>query len=67
MGDDLADQGWYQDVHRQFREAKKEALNMMRAENPELVKKIEDRQVRKALGRSGNYERLREWSQRTGT
>ena len=67
MGDDLADQSWYQDVHRQFREAKKEALNMMRAENPELVKKIEDRQVRKALGRSGNYERLREWSQRTGT
>jgi hypothetical protein len=67
MGDDLADQSWYQDVHRQFREAKKEALNMMRAENPELVKKIEDRQVRKNLGRSGNYERLREWSQRTGT
>ena len=67
MGDNLADQSWYQDVHRQFREAKKEALNMMRANNPELVKKIEDRQVRKTLGRSGNYERLQEWSQRTGT
>jgi len=66
MGDDLADQSWYQDVHRQFRKAKDEALNMMRANNPELVKKLEDRQVRKNLGRSGSYERLQEWSQRTG-
>jgi hypothetical protein len=66
MGDELAEQSWYIDVHRQFTEAKKEALNMMRAENPELANKIEDRQVRKNLGRSGSYERLQEWNKLKG-
>jgi hypothetical protein len=54
----LTEQQFYQDVHRIFIRAKREAIGKMLTENPEIAKKILERGRLKAISGSGNYSRI---------
>jgi len=56
--DKVTQQRFYQDVHRIFVRAKRRAMAKLKAENPNLARRIELRKRRKAIGATGDYESI---------
>jgi hypothetical protein len=56
-GAPIQEQDFYIDIHMAFSNAKTDAMNKMRAENPALAKRIEDRLQLKDLGKGGQRQR----------
>ena len=65
-GDKLYQQGFYIMVRREFDRAKDVAMAQVLKSNPELKARTGRRQGQKVLGKSGAYEKLQEWKNRTG-
>ena len=57
-GYQLVKQRFYQDVHRIFVRAKKDAMFKLRYNNPDLAKRIELRRKKKELAKTGRYDQI---------
>ena len=56
-GAPIEEQDFYIDIHMAFSKAKEDAMNKMRAENPAMAKRVEDRIQLKNLGKGGQRQR----------
>jgi len=59
-GEALYDQQFYISVNKIFQRAKDKAMIEVLRNNPDLQRRIDDRNAKKAAGKSGNMERLKE-------
>ena len=62
----LTKQGWYQDIQAIFKDAKEQAVAEFLYNNPEYRQRVEDRKIKSALSRSGQYAELEKFMQQTG-
>ena len=62
----LTKQGWYQDIQAVFRDSKEQAVAEFLYNNPEYRQRVEDRKIKSALGRSGQYAELERFMRQTG-